>query len=600
MTVLEYALSYASKGAPVFPVKALSKVPAVKNGVLEATTDPTQIREWFTDTNFNIGMATGEPSGRWVLDVDAHEGLESLQAEHGQLPATLSQTTGGGGLHLVFAMPGNRDVRNAAKFWPGLDVRGTGGYIVVAPSISEKGPYRWDNKRDVAQAPDWLYRLLDKPKDRTPMPSDGYDGLGTPWGRKVLDEEVAYVAAQLEGGRHDALKVAALKVYGAVKGLQLSSLMADSALKAAGQRCGLPDREIDQLIGWAKDTAEPREPEPRDRPASLPRHTSPPPPQPPPVDSADEPAPAPVLGEPPGRRWPIYTTSELAQIRPPEWVIDGHVPDGFTVMYGASGSFKSFLALDWAMSCATGYRWLGTTVRSSPVVYVMAEGAAGANQRVDAWKTDRTRLPDGLHTIPAAPNLLSPTDTSYLADDVLERGAGLLIIDTMARCMVGGDENSAQDVGRFIAALDSIRDATGCAVLVVHHSGHEPTRPRGSTALFAAADAVVQVTVTDASEVKVRCDKQKDAAAFRPWLMVPRTVGQSIVLSSTGYTGPTDDPLTTVRELLGRQTEITITGMHNAGLTDAHIAQLLDQHVIERVPQTTATFRANDPTGGAL
>lgn len=588
---LEFALRYAKASWPVFPCKPGAKVPATPNGFKDATTDTGIIDAWWSEhPDCNIGIATGPQAGIWALDVDAADGLVSLQAEHGKLPQTLSQTTGSGGRHLLFRWEDAQPVGNRAKFWPGLDVRGEGGYIVAPPSVTEKGAYSWDNRSMPASAPSWLYRLLDRPRTTpTPLPSDGYDGLGDAWGRALLEDEILALASTPEGARHDTLKIAALKVFGAVKGRHLSAIYAEGTLRTAAQTCGLDAPETEALLSWGKAHAEERHP--LDKPAApkplqVITDDRPPPPDAP---SDEEPTPEPQERR---RRWPIYSTDQLAAIRPPEWIVADHIPDGLCVLYGPSGSHKSFTALDWAMSVATGHTWLGNKVRSSPVVYVMAEGASGGNQRIDAWKADRTRKPDGLHVIPAAPNLLNPSHVEDLALDVDEQLAGLLVIDTMARCMVGGDENSAQDVGRFVAALDTIRARTNCGVLVVHHSGHDSTRPRGSTALFAAADAVVRCEVNKEGLIELSCHKQKDAGPFLPWRLQAKPVCTSLVLTTTKSRGTVVDPVAAVRQLLLTHQQLSLTDLRTAGISDSQIVQLESSAVIER--DGTAYVRAGE------
>lgn len=133
----------------------------------EATSDAEQVAEWVAEfPNANVGLATGSKSGFWVLDVDGAAGaasLASLVAEHGELPATAEQLTGSGGTHYLFQIP-DFTVRNSArKLGPGLDVRGEGGQIVVAPSVSAKGVYRWAKapwRVPIAPAPEWLLELL--------------------------------------------------------------------------------------------------------------------------------------------------------------------------------------------------------------------------------------------------------------------------------------------------------------------------------------------------------------------------------------------------------------------------------------------------------
>jgi hypothetical protein len=89
----------------------------------------------------------------------------------------------------------------------------------------------------------------------------------------------------------------------------------------------------------------------------------------------------------------------------------------------------------------------------------------------------------------------------------------LLVVDTMARSMVGGDENAVQDVGEFIAAVDGLCPAR----FVVHHTGHEASRERGSSALSGAADLRVKLERAGKSyRVELTCEKQKDAREWDP------------------------------------------------------------------------------------
>jgi hypothetical protein len=92
----------------------------------------------------------------------------------------------------------------------------------------------------------------------------------------------------------------------------------------------------------------------------------------------------------------------------------------------------------------------------------------------------------------------------------------LLVIDTMARCMVGGDENSAKDVGRYIDSVDQLRHEYDGASLTVHHTGKDGDDERGSSALRGASDTMLALKPAGAG-VKLECVKQKDAAPFEPW-----------------------------------------------------------------------------------
>ncbi len=179
------ALWYASRGWPVLPLHAISggrctcgaadcaspgKHPRLPNGVHGATTDPTTIESWWTRwPDSGVGVATGAAAGVVVLDIDPRHGggesLAALERVNGPLPQTVEAMTGGGGRHLLFRHPGG-DIRNRSNVRPGIDVRGDGGYVVVAPSVHASGQTycwrdgHWPHQREPAEMPDWLLGLV--------------------------------------------------------------------------------------------------------------------------------------------------------------------------------------------------------------------------------------------------------------------------------------------------------------------------------------------------------------------------------------------------------------------------------------------------------
>jgi putative DNA primase/helicase len=117
--------------------------------------------------NWNVGIATGDPSGFWVLDIDPDgggmEAMAALVAEHGRLPETRVFQTGSGGYHYCFEMPTGFEIRNSqGRVGKGIDTRGTGGQIVAPPSVSSKGAYEVLVDVPIAPAPDWLLELVRK------------------------------------------------------------------------------------------------------------------------------------------------------------------------------------------------------------------------------------------------------------------------------------------------------------------------------------------------------------------------------------------------------------------------------------------------------
>ena len=176
-TTLEAALDAAGRGWPTFPLGYKQKIPLPgSKGFTDATTDESILTDWFERTDYNIGLATGKhPKGKselLILDVDwishGHESLQALQEKHGELPQGASVLTGRG-RHYYFNMPDGIDIHNSAgKVGNGLDIRGTGGYVVYPPSRHPNGNvYEWEENgfdwfspySRMVEAPSWLVAL---------------------------------------------------------------------------------------------------------------------------------------------------------------------------------------------------------------------------------------------------------------------------------------------------------------------------------------------------------------------------------------------------------------------------------------------------------
>lgn len=267
---LDAALHYVQNGWPVFPC-CTDKKPLVQGGFKSATTDQAQVHAWWKKWPMaSIGCATGGILGAFVLDVDLPDGPDSLAAledEHGPLPPTLEQRTGGGGRHLFFKRPEGREVRSSAgKLAPGLDVRGEVGYVILPPSGHPSGnKYAWvSNETPIAEAPGWLLDMvapLPKPntaQNSTPLPA--HVGATSAYGRKALEDECGIVASTPEGSRNDQLNRSAFALGQLVAGGELDNQEAEAALLGAALSAGLPEHGARKTIasGMAAGEKEPR------------------------------------------------------------------------------------------------------------------------------------------------------------------------------------------------------------------------------------------------------------------------------------------------------------------------------------------------------
>jgi len=227
------------------------------------------------------------------------------------------------------------------------------------------------------------------------------------------------------------------------------------------------------------------------------------------------------LETPESHRFQVMPAHEFASVAPPTWVIKGVLPQAeLVVMYGASGSGKSFMALDMAAAIARGVPWRGCKVRQGRVAYIAAEGAGGFRKRLVAYaqhnQVDLAGLPIGV--IHAAPNMMEKTDAVDVAKAVKAwGGADLIIVDTFAQVMPGANENAGEDVGKALTHCKRIHEVTGAMIILIHHAGKDSSKgARGWSGLRAAADAELEV-VREPTGRSLKLTKSKDGEDGQVW-----------------------------------------------------------------------------------
>ena len=205
---------------------------------------------------------------------------------------------------------------------------------------------------------------------------------------------------------------------------------------------------------------------------------------------------------------------ELCSLPPTEsWLVKGYLTtDSLTVLFGDPGCGKSFLAIDIAGHVACGLPWRGCSVKPGKVLYIAGEGRNGLSKRFRAWFERHGETPRNIQICTAPIALTDPAGIAALVAEIqaMPEAPALIVIDTVNRNFGPGDENATADMTRAVAGLDAIRNATGAALLGLHHSGHgDKSRGRGSSVLRASVDVEFAVEKFDRT-VQVRCTKAKD------------------------------------------------------------------------------------------
>jgi hypothetical protein len=526
----EMAEKYIARGWQPVPLPAKCKGPQRRNWQ----------RGGFTVEDFdpqgNIGLLLGD-AGAGLVDVDI-DCDEAIEAAPDFLPATGWRfgRESRPASHWVYRV-GDPGKTQKWKDDDGclLELRATGSQTMAPPSTHPSGEaVRDDVSGDPAEVSleelhDACNRLAGwartrrffkrEPLHKFLIEPERRDDDAERYVRSALDGEAAKVRAAAKGTRNDTLNTAALKLGHYVGSGYLDEGDAVDALADAARDCGLPQAEAAATIesGLSAGIVDPKTPPER-------------------ADDWRE-NPRPERG---ARRLIARRLGDI-ELSPPDWLLQGILErDTLSLIFGDPGCGKTFLALDWACRIATGTPYRGHEVTQGPVVYIAGEGRQGLARRGRAWSIANNV------TIVGADILTFP---AIAANDAMERAElvaaveaetanaapAIVVVDTLARCFGGGDENSTQDMSAFVRGCDALRERWGCAVLVVHHSGHgDKKRARGAIALKAALDAEYRLEQTEGGGLLLTATKMKDAEIPAPLALDLATVPLPDVLDDFG------------------------------------------------------------------
>ena len=560
--ILELAKKY-----PVFPCRRKdetdsegrtlkAKSPLTRNGFKDATQDEAQIRRfWASHPDALVGVPTGSRTGLAVIDFDTSKAGSSAQDWLGEnqsilLTTRVHQTGGGsGGRHYIFSTPAGVKIRGGVSVTlgkvrrDGLDIRAEGGYIIWWPlHYGQSGPMGdikslpaglIDERRMDLELPAELAAKL-PPKPGTsgdfqrdlpritealsyidPAPYDSWlmVGMALHYASGGADDGLdlwdAWASGGITGELPDNYAGRADMEYrwqsfhlDRGRGVTLGSLF--NAAKAQGWvnvpeavRLGAPKREeppmqyddVPEAHGMIREIV---------TPAVMNATIS--------ASSATR------------RKLVLRSVAEIVtERREATWLIHNVLEANvLAVLAGPRASFKSFIALDWAMRIA---------MADNPVVILSGEGA-GLGRRAEAWMQEhgKGRSIDELNVLAleSVANLNAEQDMQDLQEAIDQAGIrpALVIVDTFSKFSAGLDENSNQEVAEYLSKLTiGLRERYTATVLLVAHSGHgDAKRPRGASALMANPDAEYIVERPDAQAMVVAVSRErfKDTASLSP------------------------------------------------------------------------------------
>ncbi|PNE10940.1 MAG: hypothetical protein CR217_11555 [Beijerinckiaceae bacterium] len=198
------------------------------------------------------------------------------------------------------------------------------------------------------------------------------------------------------------------------------------------------------------------------------------------------------------KRFELIPFDKIAFDTAPAYLIKGIVPRvGICVVWGPPKCGKSFFVSDLLMHAALNWPYRERRVQQGAVVYCAFEGQTGLRNRVEAFR--QRKLTEGAMGVPFyliadAMNLVADHGAliASIRATLGDIKPAAVALDTLNRSLAGS-ESDDRDMAAYVKAADTIRTAFNCAVVIVHHCGHEGTRPRGHSSLMGAVDAQIAV-----------------------------------------------------------------------------------------------------------
>lgn len=219
-----------------------------------------------------------------------------------------------------------------------------------------------------------------------------------------------------------------------------------------------------------------------------------------------------------GRGWIMLHSDNLKYLPQVTWVLRPYIPaHGLVIIYGPSGTGKSFLGLWFALQIA----------QNKPVIYMAYEGEYGYQARIRAAQ-NHYGYRQGLTLTLGQVDLMSDAEFLTFVEAARKVGPGAIFVDTLARSMGDMDENSTRDMNIFTGRCNHLMAELDCSVVLVHHTNKGGSVERGSVVLRGAADVMIRLEDSD-ERVTVECAKTKDGKPFPSFYIRLHSVDTNLV-----------------------------------------------------------------------
>jgi hypothetical protein len=484
-TVHDAALSYATRGWYIFPCGP-DKTPMTAHGFKDATCDPDQVKQWWLKyPGAAIGVDCGR-SGLVAIDLDhknGRDGITEWKNLHIETMGALISLTPSGGKHLIFGESRAQIKCSTGKLASGIDIKGSGGYIILPPSKVESGEYSTEG--------DWS-------KPPAPIPSELFFLLTEPI--KPITQNNKYSVVNPDAGNHwlsKALERAAIGTRNDT-GCWLAEQLRDAGLSQSEAEplmieyaCGVPQFLTD---AYTEDEAVATLKSVYTRPAREPAHIPMEQPQPPENFAETDTTILAPKTTAVTRRWSVADLLNT-EFPEPKWVVPNKIAEGFSILAGRPKKGKTWLALQIAHAKSVGGNCLGEKVEQGGVLFLALE---------DSPRRLQARLKK--QVIPENANITFVTawrkfDKGGLDDLLIEIVSGrysLIIIDSLSRAMGRADQLDLSEMTFICGALQTMAIQNNVSILAIDHHGKSagfegnPTDDViGSTAKAATADTLL-------------------------------------------------------------------------------------------------------------